>query len=966
MSESRAVRLQELVEAAGELPQAERAGFLSQACGDDMTLLAEAAELLAAASPDDDFLETPAVPRAIHRHLGLPVFAPGDVLADRFQIVRCIGHGGMGEVYEANDLELGIAIALKTVRAMFASDDRIVAKFRQEVLQARAVAHGNVCKVYDLFSHQMPAGAVRFLTMELLAGITLAESLKTRGPMPIREAAAVAAQVAAALDEAHRLRIVHRDLKPGNVMLVTSGSSMRAVVTDFGLAVRVAESDPLTLSASERQAGTQHYIAPEQHTSGLLGPPADVYAFGALLHEMICGRPPDGGRSAPEVPRSWRRAINACRREDPGARPGSASAALRMALPSRRRQWALGALLVAAVLALSLYPYWSRFLKQNPQPPLRSVVLADVLNETREADLDGVTDMLRYQLTQSAILNVLEQSAVSETLARMVASADQPLSLAQAREVAWRRSADVIVSGRIRGRAPSYVLTMRFERRGAQPDVSGPNQARSFEARDRTELQHAVEEAGRWIRRAAGESTKDIPQADKPVEEVTSNSWEAVALFSRAQTLSAQSRPRDALALFEEAVRIDPDFALAWMRMGDIHMSRRATAEGYASWTKAIDAFRRRKLTTRETYRIRGMFASDTEDHAEAERVFRLYSVAYPNDFAPYFYIARPLLMLGRVDEAIQMLQMAGSKDPTAFSVPAQLAMFELQAGRLDLAAGYIATVRRLGQGSWADCIQGQLEFLRGSYDAARRTFKSLERSQDPLLRSRATALQASVLAETGRLADAIVTLQRGADADAASGDQTSRADKLLAVADLLLRSQQRQQCRDTCIIVEQIDQSPVRRARCAALLARAGFPADAETLLARLPSDLPSRRLQADRHRITAEILLARQRPRQAWDAFQRAAALEAPGVLSEYLARGAVAAGERGTALALFERMANAPGYYWRYPDNHPPGSWRAALEAYLGLAKRSTPAVDTARIAARLDGLNNPDTHPPTLDK
>ena len=585
---------------------------------------------------------------------------------------------------------------------------------------------------------------------------------------------------------------------------------------------------------------------------------------------------------------------------------------------------------------------------------MQSVVLADIVNETPEADLSGVTEMLRYQLTQSPMLQVLDSSTVSETLARMVVAPDQPLSLAAGREVAWRRGADATVSGRIRGRSPNYVLTLRFERRGARPDVSGPNQARSFEALGRPELQRALQESGRWIRRAAGEPADAIPGADKPVEDVTSNSWEAVALFSRAQGLAAQSHPRDALALYEEAVRVDPDFALAWMRIGDIQMSRGATAEGYASWLTAIDTFRRRKLTTRESYRIRGLFASDTEDFAEAERVFRLYLLAYPNDFAPYFYIAKPLLMLGRVDEAIQMLRQAGTKNPTLFSVPAQLAMFDLRAGRFDDAVTSIAQLRRMGQNPWADCIQGQLEFLRGSYGPALQIFQALERSSDPTLRSRAPSLQAAVLTETGRALDAVVALRRGAQADASSGDQAARADKLLAIAALQLRLHDRQACRDACMLAGQADRSPFRVARSAALLAQGGFPSDAERLLAQLPADSPSRRIQADHLRITAEILLSRQHPGAAWQAFQRAGALEPPGTRPEYLARGAAAAREHGSAVAMYEGMASDPGYYWRYPDSYPPGSWRDAIEAYLALAKRWAPRTDTTTIAHRLQSL------------
>jgi hypothetical protein len=278
-----------------------------------------------------------------------------------------------------------------------------------------------------------------------------------------------------------------------------------------------------------------------------------------------------------------------------------------------------------------------------------------------------------------------------------------------------------------------------------------------------------------------------------------------------------------------------------------------------------------------------------------------------------------------------------------------------LRAGHFDAATQAIAMLRQMGQASWADCLQGQLDFLTGSYESAMARFESLEQSDNVELRNRAFALQAAVLADMGRTDDAIARLKRGAERDVKTGAHAAQADKLLALASLQLRLGQKALCRDLCLQLEQVDDSERRLAQAASLLARAGFPADADRLLARLDPASTIRSVQVDRHRVAAEIMLARQN-KSAWDEFKRAAALDAPGVPIEYLVRGAEAAGEYGTAIALAERMANDPGYYWYWPDLDPPGTWSDAMRSYLRLAGRYAPATDTSAVQNRLRALQS----------
>lgn len=219
-------------------------------------------------------------------------FHPGDILASRFQIVRYLAKGGMGEVYEARDRLLrGHSVALKTIlsNAVLTGAGRTL--LEKEVILARQVTHPNVCPTYDLFQAPESEGGTYFLTMKLLRGESLAKRLqRLQGPLPVDEGFSVARQVAAALHAAHRARVIHRDLKPGNVMLEGVGTEVTAIVTDFGLALSVTTEE--TLTKTSFIGGTPGYIAPEVSLGHPATPASDIYAFGVLLHEIFSGRRP--------------------------------------------------------------------------------------------------------------------------------------------------------------------------------------------------------------------------------------------------------------------------------------------------------------------------------------------------------------------------------------------------------------------------------------------------------------------------------------------------------------------------------------------------------------------------------------------------------------------------------------------------------------------------------------------------
>lgn len=330
------------------------------------------------------------------------IFQAGELVAERFEIVRLVAEGGMGQVYEARDRTLGGQVALKLLNFPNLEDPAVNRRFRREVQLARQVTHPNVCRIYDVYPHRVSRGLrhdieVTLVTMELLRGETLEEVLARRGPMSEAETLPLVRQMAAALEAAHKAGVIHRDFKPSNVILVRRDGApgdegdYRAVVTDFGLArsfvggpaFKPDASSATPLTGEMKVVGTADYMAPEQIAGEDVGPAADVYAFGVVIFEMLTGRRPYSAPNAlmllarrateppssplehkPDLDRRWAAVILRCLEREARDRPTSAQRVAELldggtervgAAPARRGSLALAALatvLAAGVLVL--------------------------------------------------------------------------------------------------------------------------------------------------------------------------------------------------------------------------------------------------------------------------------------------------------------------------------------------------------------------------------------------------------------------------------------------------------------------------------------------------------------------------------------------------------------------------------------------------------------------------------------
>jgi Tol biopolymer transport system component/predicted Ser/Thr protein kinase len=298
-----------------DLPDAKREAFLAEAIAREPALRTDILALYEDVRRTDDSLEPPsgvaeaAAFLAAYREAGslgqaltvpsteqAPRLAPGDALGP-YRIEALIGSGGMGEVYRAHDTRLDRDVAVKVLPLHVAGDTRLKRRLEREARALATLSHPHICPVYDVGEHE----GVDYLVMEYLEGETLARRL-TRGALPLGEALRRAVEIADALDKAHRGGVVHRDLKPGNVMLTKGGARL----LDFGIAKLRPASDRIAgpgadLTGHGMVLGTLQYMAPEQLSGQEADARTDIFAFGALVYEMVSGRKAFEGMSNAEV-----------------------------------------------------------------------------------------------------------------------------------------------------------------------------------------------------------------------------------------------------------------------------------------------------------------------------------------------------------------------------------------------------------------------------------------------------------------------------------------------------------------------------------------------------------------------------------------------------------------------------------------------------------------------------------------
>jgi serine/threonine protein kinase len=839
MDNERWKAVSEIFHAALEVAPPERTGFIEKASKGDVSLMCEVQQLLAADEKAGSYLKSP-----LEFAFGLnsPDLEPGDVLSARFEIVRSVGEGGMGRVFEAFDAELKVRVALKVVRPEIAADSSTLSRFRQEVRIARRITHPNVCRIFHLekgIRFRQGKGdksqEVLFLTMEFLDGQTLAARIARDGALPIQEARDIAAQIGLGIESTTALGIVHRDIKPGNIMLVKSDAEkIRAVITDLGLATSHClppGEGPSSATANPGLMGTLAYMAPEQLQGDSVSPATDVYAFGLVLYEMVTGRRAFSSESLAigitqrlggssqgfslrmsGVPPGWQRAIEGClrlRSEDRFSNAGDVIACIDGKIAAvgqrkidqlkrhaqhltRSRIVAIGTLSLTILILVSLFAVRLRLIQQQRDmklPPGALIYVPPIANETSDRNLDGIRELILSSLSQSTEFGLLDDERVGSALEQMKKRADSIIDQSTAREIAMRTGAVRVVFVLVSKDTENYRMRVEVQQPDNSPQWFRNHWIQTFDwpaspgrANDKTipeEVVIAVRNATDWIRFNIGESANDISRLNAPPDNVTTQSWEALEDYANAEALVGKEQPDSAIAALQHSVSKDPDFALGWGRMGDVLVSVGRDSEGYLAYRRALELATQNRLTRKEEDRIRGMRAVDTADYQLALDSFRDYTLNYPNDAIGWAYPLRPLRMLGRDSEATVDLKRAIKLDRADSFAPYALAQELVLLGRT-AEAEQLANELRSTSADTADSLDRMISMVTGEYDRAALLAGRSESSSDGQRRSYGYEEQASIAADRGRYAEAIAYLGHGLDEDSKNGTRTRPPWKLI------------------------------------------------------------------------------------------------------------------------------------------------------------------------------------------
>jgi eukaryotic-like serine/threonine-protein kinase len=292
--------IEPILDAAMARSPQERPAFIAAACGSDDALRREVESLLAQEAAAEGLLSTPGFVLAAESLE--PQAIIGRTIGP-YTIQAMLGAGGMGEVYRAHDVQLDRDVAIKILPSAFTSDSDRLARFAREAKTLAALNHPHIAAIYGLEDVE----GVPALVLELVEGPTLAERL-IDGALPLRDAIAIALQIAEALETAHGRDIIHRDLKPANIKVTHTGS---VKLLDFGLAKGLRDDDsrdpsgppasPLTTSSPGALLGTAAYMSPEQATGQAVDSRSDLFSFGVVLYEMLTGRPAFTGETLQQV-----------------------------------------------------------------------------------------------------------------------------------------------------------------------------------------------------------------------------------------------------------------------------------------------------------------------------------------------------------------------------------------------------------------------------------------------------------------------------------------------------------------------------------------------------------------------------------------------------------------------------------------------------------------------------------------
>ncbi len=640
----------------------------------------------------------------------------GHDFGSRYHIIKLLGRGGMGAVYQAWDKVLEVAVAVKVIRPPETEDPEttraLEKRFKRELLLARQVTHKHVVRIHDLGE----IDGTTYITMPYIQGSDLSSILKREGRLPVDRAVAIAKQIAAGLVAAHDAGIVHRDLKPANIMVDHEGD---ALITDFGIA-RSTDANTGSMTAGGAIVGTIEYMAPEQARGGPIDRRADVYAFGLILYDMLLGRRHSGHTTAvaelmsrmqqapasarsidPSIPEAVDALTARCLQPDQAARyqtmtqvvadldqlntdghrtPASTAATWTApSHPARTGAWGLGTStsstakwLIAVGLVVAVgggaWLFRDRLFggastaSPGSVAPAISLAIMPFRNASSDPTLDSLgsslSQVLGTELGQSARVRTVAADRLHQVLRDLQIAPNATLAPTELARVAEFTNARRVLWGQYTrfGEAIRIDATLQDLDRGSAVALNAmaPNESG---------LLTAISTLAEAVRQDLARGAPDILQELKSTAwKPSTSSFEALRFYNEGRQLADQGTHQAALKSFTAATKQDANFALAYSALARTYSTLGYDAEATQNSRRAMTLGE--ALPAQEKYLIAANHYRITNEVAKAIDAYETLAKASPNNVTLQFDLGTLYEQSGTLDKAREHFANVVALDP--------------------------------------------------------------------------------------------------------------------------------------------------------------------------------------------------------------------------------------------------------------------------------------------------------------